>query len=69
MAIVNWNCDEVYELISLWSEGVIQEQPEGCNRSSQVYEKIGDSLCEAGFSHTFEQCREKMKKLRAEYKR
>ena len=52
--IVNWSRDEVYKLISLWSEDVIQEQLKGCRRNSQVYKKIADSLREAGFSRTFE---------------
>ena len=67
--IVNWSREEVYKLISLWSDDVIQEQLEGCHRNSQVYKKIADSLHEAGFNRTFEQCREKMKKLRGEYKK
>ena len=67
--IVNWSREEVYKLISLWSDDVIQEQLEGCRRNSQVYKKIADSLREAGFNRTFEQCREKMKKLRGEYKK
>ena len=62
--IVNWSRQEVYKLIRLWSDDVIQEQLEGCCRNSQVYKKIVDSLCEAGFNQNFEQCREKMKKLR-----
>ena len=67
--IVNWSHDKLYKLISLWSEDVIQEPLEGCYRNSQVYKKIADSLREAGFYRTFEQCREKMKKLKAEYKK
>ena len=68
MAVVNWSRDEVFKLISLWSEDVIQDQLEGCWRNSQVY-KITDGLREAGFSRMFEQCREKIKKLKAEYKK
>ena len=68
MAVVNWSRDEVFKLISLWSEDVIQDQLEGCRRNSQVY-KITDGLHEARFSRMFEQCREKIKKLKAEYKK
>ena len=42
---------------------------EGCRRNSLVYRKIGDDLLEAGFSRSLEQCREKIKKLKAEYKK
>lgn len=69
MAIVNWSREETYKLISLWSEDIIQEQLEGCRRNSSVFRKIADGLREAGFSRTLEQCREKIKKLKAEYKK
>ena len=54
--IVNWSRDEMYKIISLWSDDVIQEQLEGCRRNSQAYKKIAESLREAGFNRTFEQC-------------
>jgi len=50
MAVVNWTRDEVFKLIILWSEDMIQEQLEGYRRISQVYKKSADSLCKAGFS-------------------
>ena len=53
---LNWIREETYKLISVWSEGVIQEQLEGCRRNSQVYSKIADHLHEAGFSRSLEQC-------------
>ena len=46
-----------------------RKQLEGCWQNSQVYKKISESHTESGFSWTFEQCREKVKKLRAEYKK
>ena len=64
MAAVNWTREEVFKLISIWSEETIQEQLEGCRRNSLVYKKISDNLCAAGFSRTLEQCREKIKKLK-----
>ena len=69
MAVVNWSREETFRLISIWSEDVIQEQLEGCRRNSSVYRKIADGLREAGFSRTLEQCRDKIKKLKAEYKK
>ena len=69
MAIVNWSWEETFKLISLWSEDNIQEQLEGCRRNSSVFRKIADGLREAGFSRTLEQCREKIKKLKTEYKK
>lgn len=66
---VNWTREETFKLISLWSEDVIQEQLEGCCRNSLVYCKIADDLCEAGYSRSLEQCRDKIKKLKGEYKK
>ena len=56
------------KLFSLWSEDFIQEQLERCRRNSSVYWKIADGLHEAGFSRILEQCRNKIKKLKTEYK-
>ena len=36
---------------------------------SLVYRKIADGLRESGFSHTLEQCRDKIMKLKTEYKK
>jgi len=69
MAAVNWTHEEIYKLISTCSDATIQEQIEGCRRNSQVFKKISDDLCSAAFTCTLEQCREKMKKLKAEYKK
>ena len=69
MATVNWTHEEVFKLISIWSDATIQEKLEGCRRNSQVYKKISDDLRSAGFARTLEQCREKIKKLKTEYKK
>ena len=69
MATVNWTREEVFKLISIWSDATIQEQLEGCRQNSQVYKKISDDLRSAGFARTLEQCREKIKKLKTEYKK
>ena len=68
MAAVSWTREEVFKLISIWNDTTIQEQLEGCRRNSQVYKKISDDLHSAGFARTLEQCREKIKKLKTEYK-
>ena len=65
----NSELEETFKLISLWSEDVIQQQLEGCRRSSLVFRQIANDLREAGFSRTLEQCRDKIKKLKGEYKK
>jgi len=42
---------------------------DGCRQNSLVYKKIADKLYSAGFARIFEQCREKIKKLKAEFKK
>ena len=66
---VNWTREETFKLINLWSEDVIQQQLEGCRRNSLVYRKIADDLGEAGYTRSLEQCRDKIKKLKGEYKK
>ena len=65
----NWTREETFKLISLWSEDVIQEQLEGCRRNRSVYSRLAENLHKAGFSRTLEQCRDKIKKLKGEYKK
>ena len=69
MAAVNWTLEEVLKLISIWSDATIQDQLEGCRWNSQVYKKISDDLRSAGFAHTLEQRKEKIKKLKTEYEK
>ena len=64
-----WSKEETFKLISIWSEANIQAQLEGCKRNCEVYSKISCELSLAGYSRTYEQCREKIRKLKAEYKK
>ena len=59
----------MFKLISLWSDDTVQAQLEGCRRNSEVYKKIAKELTEVGYARIVEQCRDKMKNLRAEYKK
>ena len=69
MAVQVWTHDETLKFIEIWSEERIQEELEGCRRNKHVFDKIVRELKDAGFSRTVEQCRAKMKKLKAEYKK
>ena len=64
-----WSEEEVSKLIDLWGDDVIQAQLEGCKRNKEVFEKILRGMTEAGYQRSATQCREKVKKLRADYKR
>ena len=64
-----WSEHETLYLIELWGEDSIHVQIEGCARNRKVYIKLAEQLKEAGYSRTSVQCREKMKKLKADYKK
>ena len=56
-------------LRELWGEDSIQAELEGCKRNKAVYEKIARDMVAAGYDRNAVQCRDKMKKLRAEYRK
>ena len=64
-----WSKEETLKLISIWGDASIQEQLEGCRRNRDVYTKIANELADAGYTRSMDQCRDKMKKLRGEYKK
>lgn len=67
-AASNWGKEETLKLIALWGEEDVQAQLEGCRSNRQVYEKIAREMQAANYTRTFLQCREKLKKLKAEYR-
>ena len=64
-----WEEEEVFKLIDLWGEDSIQVQLETCKRNKWVYEKIAAQMKEAGYDRSADQCREKAKKLKGEYRK
>ena len=64
-----WSKEETLKLIEIWGNGAILAQLEGCTRNQEVYDRIAAELCEAGYNWTGKQCREKVKKLRSEYRK
>ena len=65
----SWKDEEVYKLIELWGEDTIQTQLEGCKHNREVYERIAKAMKEAGYNKNAEQCRDKAKKLKSEYRK
>ena len=65
-----WSDSEVAALIAIWGEEEIQCQLDGTTRNKKVYRKIAAKLQDNdGFERTAVQCREKIKKLKSEYRR
>ena len=69
MASSNWKDCEVLRLIDIWGDDVVQSQLEGCKRNKQIYERISKELLVYGVQRSAEQCREKIKKLKSEYRK
>lgn len=65
----NWTDAEVFKLISSWGEDTTQAELEGCKRNKVIFLKIAQELKESGCDKSAEQCREKIKKLKAEYRK
>lgn len=57
------------KLIDVWGEDTIQAQLQECTRNQKIFEKISRKLTEAGYDRTFQQCRDKIKKLKGDYKK
>ena len=64
----NWLDEEVFVLIAAWSDDVIQGELGGSQRNRHVYEKIAAVLKKNSYDRTGEQCKEKIKKLKKDYK-
>ena len=67
--MVTWQKQETLKLIDVWADDTIQSQLEGCHHNKDVYVRISRKMREAGFDRTFEQCREKIKKLKKDYRK
>ena len=66
---LSWTNDETFRLINTWGNETIQALLEGYTRNRHVYEKITHELEEAGYTRTWSQCHDKIKKLKNKYKK
>ncbi|XP_065893269.1 zinc finger protein with KRAB and SCAN domains 2-like [Dysidea avara] len=64
-----WTDPETFKLIELWGDGTIQEDLEGCKKNSQIYARLSDQMQKAGYERTLVQCRDKIKKLKGDYRK
>ena len=64
-----WNKEEILKLIEIWGQEHIQRQLQECKRNQSVYEGVAKEMREAGYERTYQQCRDKIKKLKGEYKK
>lgn len=65
-----WTDEETFLLIDLWGDEAVQALLEGCTRNRHVYERISGELEKGGgFKRSWSQCRDKLKKVKKQYKK
>ena len=67
--MATWTDDETTKLLEVWGDDDIQRQLQGCKRNRGIYEKLSREMAAAGYKREAVPCREKIKKLKAEYKK
>lgn len=65
----NWTDPEIVELLQLWSDESVQMELESSLRNQRVFDRIAHVLREKGIYRSGDQCREKIKKMKLEYRR
>ncbi|KAG8237626.1 hypothetical protein J437_LFUL017702 [Ladona fulva] len=63
-----WSVAETQLLIGLWSENKILNVTDGTTNNAKVYEKFAKKLEKRGFHRTTAQIRDRMKRLKRDYK-
>ncbi|XP_041647614.1 myb/SANT-like DNA-binding domain-containing protein 2 [Cheilinus undulatus] len=69
MDIRGWSVKETHCLISLWSEGTIQEKLKDTYRNRSIYEEISRDMVNNGFERSWKQCQRKIKHLKSMYRK
>ena len=67
--MANWSEEETLKLIEIWGESTIQAMLEGARRNKDVFIKIAHEMEAAGYTKSGDQCSNKIKKLRFEYRK
>ncbi|XP_028287104.1 uncharacterized protein LOC114452117 isoform X7 [Parambassis ranga] len=65
----HWSYEETQALIGVWSEDKIQQDLEESFRNEKVYREVSERLAAIGMSRSAKQCRDKIKKLKEEYRK
>ncbi|KAG7324728.1 hypothetical protein KOW79_011044 [Hemibagrus wyckioides] len=64
-----WTDEDVQALLNIYAEENIQKEFESSARNAKVYQKISVRLEEMGILHSPQRCREKIKKMKQDYKK
>lgn len=63
-----WSIDEVKTFLCLVADDRIQRELDGATRNEKIYQEVSKLLAAHGYQRTFRQCREKLKKLKSDYR-
>ena len=64
-----WTNRELETFLCILGEEDVQRELHGSVRNAKVFQLVSDKLLDAGFERNTEQCRQKSKKLRVEYRK
>lgn len=64
-----WTDEDVQALLNIYAEENIQKEFQSSARNAKVYQKISARLGEMGIQHSPQRCREKIKKMKQDYKK
>ncbi|XP_029902118.1 uncharacterized protein LOC115355452 isoform X4 [Myripristis murdjan] len=64
-----WSQAEIQALVTLWANPSVQEQLRHSLKNEKVFASLSARLASLGFSKTPNRCREKIKKLKVEYRK
>ena len=64
-----WTNREVETFLYILGGEDVQRELHGSVRNAKVFQLVSDKLLDAGFEKNVEQCRQKSKKLRSEYRK
>ena len=67
--MATWSKEETLRLIEIWGDDRIQAQLGGVHRNQEVFTKIAREMSASGLERTIQQCRDKLKKLKSEYRK
>ena len=59
---------EVRALIAIWGEDKIQEELDGAVRNQAIFDSIARKMQQKGYDRDWQQCRNKIKNLKKEYR-
>ena len=63
-----WPDEEVKALIAIWGERNIQDELDGAVRNKTIFLKIAKKINEIGYDRDWEQCKNKIKNLKKQYR-